>query len=179
MWSACPGHSWFFWVLMVSSMPSFSVCAFIFCVTFGLLSMCITLYLFTLHFICHLTPQSVHLVVCYWWTLSLLQNQCFGLERTFRGHLAHPPLQWAGTSSTRPGCSERRPTLNVSRDGASTSSLGNLFQCFHHPHHKKILPYMQSKSTLPHCSLSYRNKPCWKYFPHLSHRPPSGTERLL
>jgi len=27
----------------------------------------------------------------------------FGLEGAFRGHLAHHPLQWAGTSSTGPG----------------------------------------------------------------------------
>jgi len=34
----------------------------------------------------------------------------FGLEGTFKGHLVQPPLQRAGTSSTRSGCSERRPT---------------------------------------------------------------------
>jgi len=54
---------------------------------------------------------------------SEVQNQIewFGLEDTFKGHLAQPP------------CSENRllrapsgSTLNVPRDGASTTSLGNL-----------------------------------------------------
>ena len=34
----------------------------------------------------------------------------FGLEGTFKGRLVQPPLQWVGTSSTRSGCSEPRPT---------------------------------------------------------------------
>jgi len=37
--------------------------------------------------------------------------------------------------------------LNVSRERASTTSLGNPFQCCHHPHGKKLCPYIQSEST--------------------------------
>ena len=39
-------------------------------------------------------------------------------------------------------------TLNVSRDGACTTSLGILCQCFTTLIVKKNLPYIQSKSTL-------------------------------
>jgi len=58
-------------------------------------------------------------------------TECFGLEGTFRGHLAQPPavisdiFNYIGLL--------RAPSkldLNVSRDGASTTSLGNLSQCF-------------------------------------------------
>ena len=66
--------------------------------------------------------------------------ECFGLEGTFRGHLAQSP------------CSDSRDifnyirllrapsnlAFNISRDGASTTSLGNLF---HHPYCKIFLPY--------------------------------------
>ena len=39
----------------------------------------------------------------------------------------HNPLPWAGTPPPGPGYSEPHPTWP--RDGASTASLGNLFQC--------------------------------------------------
>ena len=39
-------------------------------------------------------------------------------------------------------------TWNVSRDGASTTSLGNLYQCLTIPNSKEFLLYIQSKSTL-------------------------------
>ncbi|KAK4828770.1 hypothetical protein QYF61_000795 [Mycteria americana] len=50
-----------------------------------------------------------------------------GLEGTFTDHLIPTPLPWAGTSFTRPAPSNL--ALNTSRDGASTASLGNFFQC--------------------------------------------------
>jgi len=37
---------------------------------------------------------------------------------------------------------------NVPRDGASTTSLGNLVPGAHHPHGEEFLPYTQSKSPL-------------------------------
>ena len=54
-------------------------------------------------------------------------------------------------------------TLNVSRDGASTTSLGNLFQGFTTLMVKNFL--LISSLNLPSLrlnpySLSYRNKPC-------------------
>ena len=48
-------------------------------------------------------------------------TECFGVEGTFRGHLAQPPCSKQGYFQL---------ALNVSRDGASTTSLGNLCQCF-------------------------------------------------
>ena len=41
-----------------------------------------------------------------------------------------------------------RDTLSVSKDGASTSSLGNLCQCLSAIILKKIFAYIQSKSSL-------------------------------
>lgn len=40
-------------------------------------------------------------------------------------------------------------TLNTSRCGTSTASLGNLFQCLNTLTVKKFLPNVQSKLTLP------------------------------
>jgi len=55
--------------------------------------------------------------------------ECFGLEGTFRGHLAQTPCSEQG-HLTRLLRVPSILTLNVSRDGASTTFLGNLFQCF-------------------------------------------------
>ena len=55
----------------------------------------------------------------------------FGLEGTFKGHLVQPPAMSNDIFSWI-GCSEPHPTLslNVSSEGACTTSLGNPFQCF-------------------------------------------------
>ena len=56
---------------------------------------------------------------------------CFGLEGTFRGHLAHPPAMSRDPfHQPRPLRAPSNLALNVPRDGASTSSLGNPFQGF-------------------------------------------------
>jgi len=58
-------------------------------------------------------------------------TEWFGLERTFKGYLVHPPAM------SRDICNQirllRAPSnlaWNVSRDGASPTSLGNLCQGF-------------------------------------------------
>ena len=45
------------------------------------------------------------------------------VEKDHSDHLVLTPLPWAGLPATN-------LALNASRDGASTNSLGNLFQCF-------------------------------------------------
>jgi len=55
----------------------------------------------------------------------------FGLEGTFRGHLAQPPAVSRDISSSiRLPRAPSNLAFDVSRDGASTTSLGNPFQCF-------------------------------------------------
>jgi len=75
------------------------------------------------------------------WT-SELQNQVMnknlrirelpGLEGTFKGHLVQPPASMSRDifNQTRLLRALSNLTLNVSRDGESTTSLGNLCQCF-------------------------------------------------
>jgi len=63
---------------------------------------------------------------------------------------------------------------NISRDGASTTYLDNLFQCFT-TLHVKIFFLLSSLNlhslSLKLCSLSYHSKPCWKYLTHILYRP--------
>ena len=57
--------------------------------------------------------------------------ECFRLEGAFRGHLVQPLCSEQGQFNyIRLLRDPSNLTLNVSRDGASTTSLGNLFQCF-------------------------------------------------
>ena len=58
-------------------------------------------------------------------------TECFGLEGTFRGHLAQPPCSEQGhLPLDQVALSPSYLALNVSGDVASTTSLGSLFQCF-------------------------------------------------
>jgi len=78
--------------------------------------------------------------------------ECFGLERTFSGHLSQTPLPWAGTPSTRPGCSEHCPTWPESFQGWGLHYLsGQSVPVYHHPHGKKFL--LISSLNLPSLSL--------------------------
>ena len=73
--------------------------------------------------------------------------------RDLSDHLVATPLPGAGTPSTRPGYSKHPSNLalNTSSDGASTTSLGNLFQCL------TTLPvqnfFLTSNLNLPSFSL--------------------------
>lgn len=60
--------------------------------------------------------------------VKLRSTKCFGLEGSFRDHLAQLHL-WARTSSSCSGSQSPNLALNIPRDGASTASLDNPFQC--------------------------------------------------
>ena len=67
--------------------------------------------------------------------LQIKQNhrtiEKFGLEGTFKGHLVQPPAMSRDIfTQTRLLRAPSNLTFNVSRDGASTTFLGNLFQYF-------------------------------------------------
>jgi len=51
------------------------------------------------------------------------------VRRDLEDHLVPTSLQWAGTPFTRPGVSKKKAAsnlaLNTSKEGASTTSLGN------------------------------------------------------
>jgi len=54
-----------------------------------------------------------------------------GLEGTFKGHLAQPPAVSRDIfNQIRLLRAPSNLTLNISRDGAATTSLGSPFQCF-------------------------------------------------
>ena len=63
------------------------------------------------------------------WNHRILES--FELEGTTKGHLVQPSCNEQGHLQLRQGARALSSlTLNVSRDLASTTSLGNLFQCF-------------------------------------------------
>lgn len=58
-------------------------------------------------------------------------KEWLGLEGTLKGHVAQPPCHGQGHfNKIRLLRAPSSLTLRVSRDGASTTSLGNLSQCF-------------------------------------------------
>jgi len=78
--------------------------------------------------------------------------ECFVSEGTFRGHLAQPPCHKQGhLQLDQVSQSPIQPALNVSKDGASTTSLGNLFQCFTTLIGKNV--FLLSSLNLPSLSL--------------------------
>jgi len=74
--------------------------------------------------------------------LSHRNIECFGLERTFRGHLAQTPCSEVAQSPVQPG-------FKCFQGWGLHYLSGQPVPVFHHPHDKKFLPYIQSKSTLP------------------------------
>ena len=68
--------------------------------------------------------------------------------RDHKDHLVPNPLPWAGTSSTRPGCSKPHPTWPWTLPGREQPSQGNLFQCLTTLMGKEVLLCIWSKSTL-------------------------------
>ncbi|KAK4831893.1 LOW QUALITY PROTEIN: hypothetical protein QYF61_020040 [Mycteria americana] len=93
--------------------------------------------------ICHMLQEPPRLfpLCCIVFPADIRQNhrinqnhriiECFGLEGTFTGHLVQPPCNSRDIfKSIRLLRASSNLTLNVSRDEASTTSLGNLFLCF-------------------------------------------------
>jgi len=77
------------------------------------------------------------------------QNQYFGLEGRFKGSPVQPPAMGIDIFNwIRVLRAWSNLAWNVSRDGASTTSLGNLVPGPHHPHGEESFPYIQSKSPL-------------------------------
>jgi len=57
-----------------------------------------------------------------------MKHRMAWVEKDHKGHLVSTPLLCAGSPTTRPGCPVTSSlALNTSREGASTTSLGNLF----------------------------------------------------
>ena len=76
-------------------------------------------------------------------------TECFGLERTFRGHLAQPPCSEQGHLQLDQGAqSPVQPGLECSQGWGIDHLCGQPGPGFHHPQHKKCLPYVQSESPL-------------------------------
>jgi len=67
-----------------------------------------------------------------------LEDHAVQLSCTEQGHLQLHEIPQSPSSLT----------MDISRDGALITSLGNLCQCLNHPYCKRLFPYLQSKS--PH-----------------------------
>jgi len=68
--------------------------------------------------------------------------------KDLKDHLVPIALPSAGTSSTRPGCSELQPGLEHCQGGGSHSCSGQPGPMFHHPHGEEFLPNISSKFAL-------------------------------
>lgn len=79
--------------------------------------------------------QITELPVNQYWEPVFTESLNYGMPwvgRDLKDHLATTPLPWAGMPPSGPGCPGPHPslnTLNASRDGASTTFPGRLFQC--------------------------------------------------
>jgi len=80
--------------------------------------------------------------------------ECFGLEETFRDHLAHPPYNEQGhLQRDLVAQSPVQPDLGCFQGCGLHCLTGQPMPVFHHPHGKKFLAYIQSKSTLPYFKI--------------------------
>ena len=76
--------------------------------------------------------------------------ESFGLEGTFKGHLAQPPCNEQGhLQLDQVAQSPVQPDLECFQGWGPHCLSGQCVPVFHHPHSKKILPSIQSKPTLP------------------------------
>ena len=74
-------------------------------------------------------------------------TEWFGLEGTFRGHLVQLPHSEQGhLQPDQVAQSPVQPGLECFQGWGSDHLSGQLGPGFHHPHGKKFLPYIQSKS---------------------------------
>jgi len=77
-------------------------------------------------------------------------TECFGLEGTFTGHPAQPPCSEQGhLQLDQAAQSPVQPGLESSQGWGIDHLPGQRGPGFHHPHRKKLLPYIQSNPALP------------------------------
>ena len=106
------------------------------------------------------------------------------VRRDLIDHLIPTSLSWAGTPSTRPGCSKPiQPGFDHFQGGGIHSFSGWPAPVPHHPHSKECLPYI-SNLNLPSCSLKPLPLVLSLHVLVKSASPsflyaPSGTGRLL
>ena len=82
-------------------------------------------------------------------TLQLRITECFGLEETFRGHLAQCPWSEQGhLQLDQVAQSPIQPGLECFQEWGICHLRGQPVPGFHYPHCKKFLPYIQSTTTL-------------------------------
>jgi len=106
----------------------------------------------------------------------------FGLEGTFRGHLAQLPFSEQGhLQLEQVAQGPVQPDLECFQGLGIYSLSGQPVPVFHHPHCKKFLPYIQSKSTLlwfktiTPCPIA--TGPAKKFVPVISCKPLLNIER--
>lgn len=88
----------------------------------------------------YLLSSSLEFCLCFFHYITELQN---GLG--WKGHqrsFSPTPLSWSksGFYQTRLLRTQSSLVLSNSRDGASTTTLNNLYQCLTHPHSEEFLP---------------------------------------
>lgn len=72
----------------------------------------------------------------------------FGFERDTKDHSDPTPVLWAGTPSTKAGCSEPPSNLALNIWWSIHNFSQQPFPVLHHPSSKEFLPYIYTKSTL-------------------------------
>jgi len=78
----------------------------------------------------------------------IIESQ-FGSEVTFKGHLVQPPCsEWGHLPVDQAAQSPIQPDLQCFQGWGIDNLYRQPVPGFHHLHHKKFLPYIQSKSTL-------------------------------
>jgi len=102
-----------------------------------------------------------------------------GLEGSFTGRVVQPPCSEQGhLQLDQVALSPIQSDVECSRDGASTTSLGNLFQCFTTLIVQNF--FHISSSNLPSLSLKplrlvLLQQALQKVCPHLFYKPPVST----
>lgn len=99
----------------------------------------------------------------YKWKSKHRIIQGFVLEGKFEHHLDLIPLTWAGTSSTRSGCSEPYPTWSWHCQGWATQSFFG--QCVPEPHHLWAKNFFLIIVLTQSMKIT-RNAALWKLYCH-------------
>ena len=91
----------------------------------------------------------LHKKICVY---VFVNHRMVWIGRDLKDHLFPTPLPWAGTPSTRPGCSKPiQPGLEHCQGWGIHNLSGQPVPVPHHPHGEEFLHNVQSKPTL--CQL--------------------------